>query len=250
MAASTHDSPVFASDNSGSIPAIICLLHHAGGSSALYANWRSLFPPSWVIKCLELPGRACSDHLADSFFTPKHFARHLLREVPHAEMPLAIFGHSLGAMVACELTSYLAEENNPPAWLGISACSAPGLLPKPNPIHLLPDQKLQSALRQIGGTPEEALDDPEIWHTFGPTMRRDIESGETWPGPSARVNVPFSLFGGRDDWLSPPSTLHGWERHLGPCQGIRIYPGGHFYLNAWASVLAQQIMLDLITSQG
>ncbi|MFF4410833.1 thioesterase II family protein [Streptomyces sp. NPDC001404] len=229
-------------------PPVLCLLHHAGGSAALYTHWQPHFPAHWSVHCLELPDRARPDNRAAPLSTPGQLAKRLLEKIPNGDGPLALFGHSMGAVVACEVAQQLVQRGRPPAWIGLSSCAAPQVLSTRDHLHELSDTELRAALHSLGGTPKEVLNDLELWESFGPAIRRDLKAAETWQGPSTRIDVPFSVFGGCDDQNTPPSHLHGWERHLGTFLGVRIYPGDHFYLTAWADLLVQQIQLDLLTS--
>ncbi|MFB7999745.1 thioesterase domain-containing protein [Streptomyces sp. NPDC056002] len=94
------------------------LLHHAGGSHLLYRGWAEHFPEDWELCLLEAPGRGTlqalpliddCDRLVDYF----HAAI-----APLLDRPFGFFGHSMGALIAYQLTRRLLRQGNrsPPGW--------------------------------------------------------------------------------------------------------------------------------------
>ncbi|WP_345640198.1 thioesterase II family protein [Streptomyces tremellae] len=211
------------------------LFHHAGGSHLLYRGWESDFPPDWELCLLDAPGRgrllgepliATSAGLVDFF----------LKELEQwTDRPFAFFGHSMGALIAYELTCRLVAEERPaPLWAGLSSCGAPrapraGSGPRR---HEFTDVKLREWLRAAGGTPDAVLDQPGMWRAFGPVFRNDFALVDTWrPAlPALRLPVALSAFGGADDAVVGHDRLLAWDRYSRRFHGPHMYRGGHFYL--------------------
>lgn len=110
------------------------VFHHAGGSHLAYRDWPACFPAGWQVHLPDAPGRGPRDGrpaLHDATALVDHYL-HTLDDTMSGRF--AFFGHSLGAMVAYELTRRLVDEGRtPPLWLGISARDPFPAVPHPHP---------------------------------------------------------------------------------------------------------------------
>ncbi|MGW1838136.1 thioesterase II family protein [Streptomyces sp. BBFR2] len=215
-------------------PLRLFLLHHAGGSGAHYDKWRPLLPADWEIHTPDLPGRGSLG--AHPPVTTCAEAVAFLRQGPLSrpgDAPYAVFGHSLGGIVAYELTRTLQELGEPlPVWLGVSACGAP---PLGDPVDRSSwtDEDLRGWLASAGGTAAEVLRHPLAWQLFGRSVRSDLRIVDDWrPDPDAPpLRVPLAAFGAEGDTIAPPDRLRGWDRRSRHPLGVHLHPGGHFYLH-------------------
>src|SRR5438552_7109196 len=99
---------------------------YAGGGASAFRCWPDALPASIEVCPVQLPGR-------ETRFREPPYTRlaplaealgHALR--PFLDRPFAFFGHSMGALVAFELTRWLRRAGGPqPAHLFVSACAAP-----------------------------------------------------------------------------------------------------------------------------
>ncbi|MFE7778559.1 thioesterase II family protein [Streptomyces sp. NPDC057445] len=222
------------------------VFHHAGGSHLMYRDWPERFPADWEVRTPDAPGRGPMDGrppAADAAALVDHFLDELAAELTGR---FALFGHSMGAVVAYELTRRLiAEGRTPPVWLGLSSRGAPG--GQTTHRHLLSDADLRGALAAMGGTPAAVLEHPELWELFAPVIRGDLRLVETWrPGPVAEpLPVPMSVFGGTRDELVPPGRLADWSGVAGHFLGRHLFDGDHFYFRDHLTALAGQITDDV-----
>ena len=216
------------------------LLPHAGGGASAFRNWKGEFPSHIELCALQLPGR-------ESRFKepPLRSMRELVYSVSSAIIPLldrpyAVFGHSMGAIVAFELVRDLVSRANPaPLDLIVSGHGGPGALQRrARPIHRLPDAALIERIRQLGGTPQAVLDDPDLLETQLPTIRADFEAYETWvPTADTRIGCPILAVSGEDDASVSTEALEAWRNVTsGPCECRRL-PGAHFYTSAGHTLL-------------
>ncbi|MFB6717047.1 alpha/beta fold hydrolase [Streptomyces sp. NPDC056237] len=209
------------------------LLHHAGGSHLLYRGWAEHFPGDWELCFLEAPGRGTlqalpliddCDWLVDYFYAAI---------VPLLDRPFGFFGHSMGALIAYQLTHRLLREEDPlPDWLGVSAYGPPGGDADGSSPHLMADDELRAWLRSGGGSPPQLLDSDEVWHKFAPVFRNDFKLVDTWTVPRSPepLPVPLSVFAGRSDTLIGEDRLLAWRALTTDFRGLERYDGGHFYL--------------------
>jgi surfactin synthase thioesterase subunit len=223
------------------------LFHHAGGSHLLYRGWEENFPADWEVCPLDAPGRGRLHDLPprESAGALVDYFRDQLSS--WLDQPFAFFGHSMGALIAYELTRRLLSEGLPtPAWLGISSCGSPrpDLWNTGRSRHTLSDADLRRWLAGVGGTPTELLENDDLWRIFRPMFRSDFKVVDTWrPDPQAPpLTVPLSVFGADDDPVVGREALEAWADHAEQFLGLHLYEGDHFYLRTHQRPLAQQIV--------
>ncbi|MFG3284118.1 thioesterase II family protein [Streptomyces sp. NPDC048111] len=226
----------------------IFLLHHAAGSHRVFADWVQHFPPDWEVCLLEAPGRrrlSALPALQDARALAAYFAQAI---APSLDRPYALFGHSMGAAVAYELTHRLDElGSRMPHWLGVSACRAPLLAAESwrgRPVHSLPDRELRTALAEMGGMPERALSDDDVWRRIAPRVRDDFRLAEGWRPRAARLPVGLSLFGGVRDPVVSARQLGAWSQATTRPGGQHFYRGGHFYFRGWVGGVVSRVVSE------
>src|SRR5262249_3905275 len=124
------------------------------------------------------------------------------------------FGHSLGSLVAYEVTRALRARGRPlPDRLVVSGFRAPSQPRTVQPVHHLSDDELLAAVhRRHGGFPAEAMADPELRRMLAGYLRADYQLLETYRWqPGEPLPVPISAFGGRDDRVTA-ADLRAWQR--------------------------------------
>ncbi|MEV3994007.1 alpha/beta fold hydrolase [Streptomyces sp. NPDC049837] len=224
------------------------VFHHAGGSHLPYRDWRGRFPAGWDVRTVDAPGRGLKGNrppIGDAEGLVEHFLGELGGELGGR---YALFGHSMGGLVAYELTRrLLAEGRTPPVWLGLSARGTPRPGGEGTRRHLLPDDLLRRELAAMGGTPAAVLEEPELWEIFAPAIRGDLRLVETWrPAPDpAPLPVPLSVFGGTRDAVAPPERLEGWAERAEHFLGLHLFEGGHFYFLPDPAELTGRITEDV-----
>jgi medium-chain acyl-[acyl-carrier-protein] hydrolase len=184
---------------------------YAGGSAAVFSSWADrLFPyvDLWIV---EYPGRgrrrreqlvACMDALVED----------IIRYLPlYVTKPFAMFGHSMGALVAFEVLRRLhASVEVRPQSLFVSACRGPSMRSTLKQTHALPDAEFIEELRSLNGMPDEIVNDSELLRLFLPALRADFRVTRlisTEQGLSC--HVPFSLTADQRTSLSTGKT---WRR--------------------------------------
>ncbi|MGW7529826.1 thioesterase II family protein [Streptomyces sp. NPDC054783] len=224
------------------------VFHHSGGSHLMYRDWPSCFPADWEVQTADAPGRGPRDErppLSDTGALLEYFLHELDSRLTGR---FAFFGHSMGGLVAYELTRRLIDlGRTPPAWLGVSARGT--LHPDGDPTrrHLLSDAELRRELMAMGGTSSSVLDHDELWDLFAPTIRADLRISETWRTKplTAPLPVPLSVFGGTRDHVAPPHRLDGWAAASEHFLGLHLFDGGHFYFQDRLPEVAGRIQDDV-----
>lgn len=245
LTSATPGSPLIRPTPLSDPAARLFLLHHAGGSHLLYRGWAQHFPEDWELCLLEAPGRGnlqalpliddC-DRLVDYFHTAI---------APLLDRPFGFFGHSMGALIAYQLTRRLLRQGEPlPTWLGVSGYGAPrGDADADCRPHVMADDELRAWLRSGGGSPPQLLDNDDVWHKFAPVFRSDFKLVGTWAPPLSPEPLPvaLSVFAGVHDTLIDEDRLSAWRAFSTNFHGLERYEGGHFYLMNHQQPLAAAI---------
>jgi surfactin synthase thioesterase subunit len=162
---------------------LLCL-PFAGGGADFYRGWSDWLPPDLEMWPVQPPGRGARmmerplDDLAAMVHSIAEAVTPLLND-----LPVIVFGHSMGALLAFELAHELAARSAPaPKLLILSGRPAPAWrLPRIR--HVMTDAELFEELRSFAGTPAEALNDPELMELMLPTIRADFKLVETYRQP-------------------------------------------------------------------
>lgn len=206
---------------------------YAAGSANIYRHWHASLPEPVEVCAIQLPGRA--DRRDD-----RPFGRLLsLVEVtanaitPLLDRPFAIFGHSMGALIAFELARLLERRGHVPALLMPAGRGAPDL-PDPGPaLHAAPERSLVDELMRLGGTSREMFADQERMARLIPIVRADFAICETYAFHTAPLLAcPIVSFGGEQDPDWPEAQIAAWGNHTQGEFAYKMFPGDHFFLHS------------------
>jgi len=219
---------------------------YAGGGAAAYRLWPGELPASIDVCRVQPPGR--ETRLREGLYTNLTELVETMAEVlrPDLDMPFAFFGHSLGAMLAFELSRECRRRFGlQPRRLLVSSCRAPRQ-PRPESIHHLPDDDFIEQLRvRYEGIPEAVLRIPELLELMLPILRADMQMFSTHVHRNEeRLDVPITAFGGRDDPSIEPAQLEPWGIETSGRFRRVLFPGKHFYLEG-----ARRQLLDAIADE-
>ncbi len=97
--------------------------------------------------------------------------------------------------------------------------------------------------------PAEVLQNAELLKLYLPVLRADLTLLDTYSyTPEELLTCPISAFGGVKDWAVGQEDIAAWRAHTtGPFR-MRMFPGGHFFLNEDRLLLLQALAHDLARS--
>ena len=233
----------FREDRPNARARLVCL-PFAGGSSVTYRPWMSALP-SWLDVCaVELPGRGM--RIGDPLLATLEDMVAAVREalLPLRELPLAIFGHSMGAHIGFELARALPVS---PVRLFVSGSPAPHIAYR-HPKAELPERELVAALRRLGGTSDEVLANAELMEVLMPIIRADLRADERYVGRRREpIDVPIVAFTGADDPEVTVDEVAAWQECTTKIDGGPpiVLEGGHFFLDMQTSRICGEIAARL-----
>ena len=125
----------------------------------------------------------------------------------------ALFGHSMGAMVAYELAHRLKGKPVPqPAALFVSGRQPPHHPSRLTAVSHLDDAALIREMASMGGTPAEVWSHPELVELLLPILRADFRACETWrPTLGSPLDIPVHVLSGLDDDHVVVDKLDDWQ---------------------------------------
>jgi len=219
---------------------------HAGGSSLAFKDWPGGLPDDVELCAVELPGRGrrlLEPPLADMDQILEALTEAFYR---HNGTPVALFGHSFGALMAFECARRLAAVNNHPVHLFVSGHFAPHLPNPEAPIRHLPDPEfIAEVRRRYEGLPEEILRDDEMIELLLPALRADFSMKETYryiDGPL--LECPISAFGGEQDGSVTTGELTAWSGQTSGAFKCTMFPGGHFFIDSARESFLREVVGD------
>jgi surfactin synthase thioesterase subunit len=221
---------------------------YAGVGPSVFRPWTTELPSGLELLIVQLPGREgrWREPALKSISEIVPAVADAL--MPQLVEPFVFYGHSLGGLIAFEVTRLLRRRGAPlPLRLFLGAHRAPHL-PNPHPpIRHLPDLEFIDQIRQrYDGIPQAVLDNPELLELMLPCLRADFHAYETYEyAEEAPLPCPVSAFGGEKDTYVTASEVAGWrEQTAGPFR-LRMTSGNHFFLQTHRPAIISGIREDL-----
>lgn len=204
---------------------------YAGGGPSMFRTWPAHVSPDVEIWSIHLPGRETRVNEPAIGDLPRLI--HALGDAiePCLDRRYAVFGHSIGALIAFELARELRRRGAPmPAHLFVSACPAPQIADTDR-ISDLPEHDFLNRLQQFNGTPPEVMAHPELMALMVPTLRADFALRDTYRHVSAPpLPCSISAFAGREDANVKVEAIEAWREQTDRQFRVWVLPGDHFFL--------------------
>ncbi|RKE21268.1 thioesterase II family protein [Streptomyces sp. TLI_171] len=215
-------------------PRLICF-HHAGAGISAFARWQSVIGSAAEVVPVLLPGRglrAREQRITD----PDRLIAELDSVItPLMDRPVALYGHSLGGLVAYTYAAALQRNGrHRPELVVVGAVLPPHLRSPILAAADLPDDELLPWLVEYGVLPASALEPAEtgLWRRrVLPALRDDLRLGEALcAAGGAELDGRLLAVSGTRDPIAPLAGVAQWGRYAPSGFELRTVPGGHFFV--------------------
>ncbi len=206
---------------------------HAGGAASMFRTWADRLPGETEVWAVCLPGR--EQRLAER---PADRIDAVLDGVWRAvesllEVPLVLFGHSMGAIMALEFAHHMRDTRCVEPHRLIISAAAPGRAFGEDFRYASDAELLTTIAKSWGALPDEVLASVEMRSMILATMRADLHLLATcYRNHPSPLTCAIDALGGADDHSIPASVLEGWCGHTNGPFSLKMFPGGHMFIAA------------------
>ncbi len=221
---------------------------YAGGGTAIYHRWQRRLATHANVIPVCLPGR--ERRWREPAYSNVTQACEALEPdiVAHVPTPIALLGHSMGAVLAYEIACRLNDRvPGSVKMLIVSACPAPHLV-RDRGRRLLSDEALvQSLVDDFSADNLRSDDEIDLMRLMLPTLRADLTLFETYVAkPQPQLVCPILAIGGASDEHVSRSEIEAWRDYGGDGTSTRMLPGGHFYFQ---DASQEEMLVALLASR-
>jgi surfactin synthase thioesterase subunit len=216
---------------------ILFVFPPAGAGPNVFRPWLPLLPPQIELVAVKAPGR--EDRISQPpLVTAEPLAQPIAEAIAgFATRPFAMFGHSMGGLLAREVAARLlaARPSGPVHGPPLRLLVVAGARAPHRPIRdfsQASDAELLQLLADMGGTPQTVLSDPDIYAHYLPCLRADFSVAQSCRQPvtpSGTIDVPILALAGSADQTAPPAECAHWSIWTRRSFSIRVFRGGHFF---------------------
>lgn len=247
-------SPWFPFGTGDDAPVRLFCLPHAGAGASVYRAWGRGLPASITACPVQPPGRE-KRRSELPMTSVEEIARRLAPElITVAGPPYALFGHSMGALCAFEVSREIRRLNGPlPVHLFVAGRRAPSVPMVRTELAGLPADELAAVLRRLGGTPEHVLESPAMLELLQPLLAADFQVNEVYDyRAEPRLPIPITAFASTRDHVAHPDQVADWRGETAARYTQLVLEGSHFAIFDHAVAVLSQIAADLepIVSQA
>ncbi|PTB95296.1 hypothetical protein C9994_11455 [Marivirga lumbricoides] len=228
---------------------IICF-HDAGGSAALYDKWADYLDDSLELVVVELPGRE-KNFEASAYKNINRLIEDLQDQVQlYFDKPFAFFGHSMGGLLAFELTKKLLIENQPiPSNLFVSSTPQLSSYDKEQISPKSSDERLMDLFPYLKTNNGEAgsMEGAKIMMGI---LKADLELLSNYQyQKAAPIPISITAIHGIDDPRVKHEQMEMWKEETVNSFDLYTRPGGHRYIeneNLFVTSLIKNKLCNLV----
>ncbi|WP_367387264.1 thioesterase domain-containing protein [Bacillus vallismortis] len=212
---------------------LLFCLPYAGGSETTYYQWDHYLNQSINLCPVSLKGRGkrfnepfyecLEDAIEDIFESIKDKLK---------ENEYAIFGHSMGSLLAYELYYKIKKMGfHQPKHIFFSGYRSPEMKKK-EIIYNLPNKQFKEKIIELGGIPEELVNNDDLFDVFIPVLKSDIKIVETYKYKERedKISCGISVLNGLNDNITL-ENLMSWKKHTDKSFQLHHFEGNHFFIN-------------------
>lgn len=218
---------------------------YSGGSASVYLKWKRHLDNRIQLFPLELAGRG-SRYNELYYKNLDEAVNDLLFKIINEtdiNSKFAVYGHSLGGIIAYELVYKLQEEFGLiPSHSFFSGVEAPTSHKILEPISDLPDDEFVLKIFTYGGTPKELLENKSFLGIYLPIIRADMKIYETYNfvERAKKLESSISIINGKEDILTI-KEIEEWRFLTKNDCNFYCLDGDHFFINTYTDKVANII---------
>jgi medium-chain acyl-[acyl-carrier-protein] hydrolase len=204
-----------------------------GGGASVFHSWADAMGADIEVCALALPGRE------GRYGEPREKdIKRVIENIVQAlegyqDKPFAMFGYSLGALLAFEACRKLRRRDmKMPQQLFIAALGAPQLPPPHPPISSLQDGEFIQHVEDYYQPQGEAWNNIELREFLLPVLRDDIALYESYGyRQEPPLACPIDVFAGGEDRATPVESTRYWSEQTTDKMTHHMFNGGHFFID-------------------
>jgi len=227
---------------------------YAGGAASAYSAWRQYLDPNIELRAIELAarGRRMREPNYNSIDNAVDDVLNIIKNELN-QGPFALYGHSMGSMIAIELAHKIRENGlQEPVHVIFSGRAAPEISREgKRRLHHLSDAEFKKQLMEMGGTPKEFFEHPELLEVFLPLLKGDFRLTETYvhPPKESPLQYDITVLNGKQDEDSV-EEVEAWKNHTSKNCDIHHFEGGHFFIHDEPERVVNIINNAVLTAAG
>lgn len=204
----------------------------AGAGASIFRSWIDRLPDDLEVLAVQLPGRE------NRFREPCVNAMEDIVQALHNDIkksiegPFAIFGHSLGSLIAYEvLRALTASGKNRAEVFFASGSPAPHLCSGSDTPLRFSHAQILADLQKISGPHTDLLCNPELLEMFLPVLQADFELYANYRYRDQwHLSCPIVAIRGKDDTYVEHESQLEWKRHTASTFQFHVVPGKHLFM--------------------
>lgn len=224
----------------------LVLIHHAGGSAAVFQPLLRALPADCQVRAVELPGHGRQWRLEPEVAVDDAITR-LVEATDGITGDFGIFGHSLGAYLGLALAARLERTVGPArcAVLFASANAAPSEARLPfegSPLGVTDEEIFEITRRAGGGVSRQLIANEKLRTRTANLLRADFAISSTFLGARRHTVTEADIvacYGSAD--IFTEGQIKAWERHTTGEFESHAFAGEHFYLADESEPLAKLV---------
>lgn len=219
----------------------------AGGSQFSYLGYRKEAISNLELLLLDLPGRG--KRLDEKCLTDIHAMTDDVFQnvVANIKEPYAIYGHSMGGLIAFLLTKKIIKKGiTPPLKLYLTGRGGPSVIRKDEMKHTLPREAFIQTLKDLGGM-DHILADHSLIEFFEPILRADLQAAERYQYTKEKpFDIPITVLIGEDEKITLEEAS-AWQAETTHPLTLKQLPGNHFFIFQHEKEIMEMIFRELST---
>lgn len=230
----------------------LLMIPYAGAGVSVLRPLAALLPASIEPLGLQLPGR--EDLARLPFFAGWSAmiddAANAVSRLPRG--PLAIYGHSFGALIGLDVTRRLSAGGAVrTSRLFVGARPAPSLEPPDRDLIeeglSLDGAALMERMSKTYGTPPASFENPEIRDYALPILKSDLAllKSYAYPGAAGLTVAVTAMVGARDP-VARSKDAAAWRRETSGAFEIVEFDAGHYFIDSAREAVAAAISTRLL----